>query len=105
MPVAIPPAAITGTFTFSLINCNNTNEPVIEDSAEAKNEGLCPPASKPEAIIISTPEASKKIASSSVVAAPIVMIPRLRHSSNIVADGTPNIKLNTLGQMSSITST
>ena len=53
----------------------------------------------------STLASSNANASSSVVAAPIVLIPSLRASARISLEGMPNIKLNTAGRISNKTST
>jgi len=50
---------------------------VVEASAGQGNDGLWPPASKPEAMIISTPLASKQLPHPNVVAAPAVTMPNL----------------------------
>jgi hypothetical protein len=70
--------------TFSRICCTSTNVPVSEASGDSRNDGRCPPASNPEAIITSRPALSKAIASSSVVALPMSLMPCFLKSSRIV---------------------
>ena len=50
--------------------------PVSDSSDLRRNDPRCPPASKPEATITSTPAFSSATASPAVVAVPIVTIPR-----------------------------
>jgi hypothetical protein len=51
----IPPAAITDTSTMSTTCGTSDSVPVSESSAGRRNEPRCPPASKPEAAMASTP--------------------------------------------------
>lgn len=79
----------------------SANVPISESSARARNDGRCPPASKPVATIAETPASSSARASATEVAAPIVTMSRARHASSTAAEGIPKTKLKTGGRASS----
>ena len=86
---AMPPAAITGTFTARTICGNNANVPTCVLRSADKNMPRWPPASRPCAMIASTPCASSQRASSTVVAEEKIFAPERLTRASKSADGRP----------------
>jgi len=83
------PAAIIGRFTASDICGIRDIVPIRESSAFRINDPRCPPASKPDATMMSTPASARTLASFTVVAVPINTMPSRLHSSSTYFGGTP----------------
>ena len=100
---AMPPAAITGTRTARTICGTRANVPVCVLRSPERKIPRCPPASRPWAMIASTPRASSQRASSTVVADDTIFAPDARTRASRSSAGSPKWKLTTAGLNSSST--
>ena len=76
---AMPPAAMTGTFTACTICGTSASVPTWVVRSSDRNMPRWPPASSPWAMIASTPRASSQRASSTVVAEESTFAPQRPH--------------------------
>ncbi len=105
---AMPPAAITGTRTASRRDVSNERmrscDARSNDAPADRNTPRWPPASRPWAMIASTPCAASHCASATVVADDHTCAPERRTRSSSGAGGSPKWKLTTAGRSASIAS-
>src|SRR6266851_1979485 len=102
-PSMMPPAAITGTRTASIICGTSAITPMSAGFASRSNVPWCPPASAPCAQMASTPASSSARASATVDAVPTVTMFAFLHASSIPRGGMPKVKLKTGTRSSSTT--
>ena len=96
--LAMPPQAITGTFTASTTCGTNAKVPGCSAILSVRNMPRWPPASAPCAITASTPRASSQRASSTVVADAITFEPQPFTRARSCGAGSPKWKLTTAGR-------
>ena len=103
-PSAMPPAAITGTFTASTTCGTSDMTPGCDAILPVMNMLRCPPASAPCAMMASAPFCSSQTASFTRVAQPITTHPVALTRSSSDLSGRPKWKLTTSGFNSSTSS-
>src|ERR1700692_1167693 len=88
-PSAMPPAAMTGTFTASTICGTSAKVPGCSAILSVRNMPRWPPASAPCAMMTSAPFSSSQIASLTMVADDITMQPAALTRRTIAGSGRP----------------